>query len=79
MLLLILLWWISISLSKNIDDKVLTSLTKLLLEQDGSEEVITHGDLGNFGNVTDYFIFTNIRIAASLASGTFRASAKINN
>jgi hypothetical protein len=38
-----------------------TSLTKILLEQKDSEEVITHGDLGNFGNISNYFIFTIVR------------------
>ena len=38
-----------------------TSLTKILLNEVGSEEVATHGDLGNFGNISNYFIFTFVR------------------
>jgi hypothetical protein len=38
-----------------------TSLTNLLLNEVGSEEVATHGDLGNFGNIPNYFIFAIVR------------------
>ena len=38
-----------------------TSLSKILLDVEGSEESVNHGDLGNFGNVSDYYIFTIVR------------------
>jgi len=38
-----------------------SSLSKLLLQQDGSEKISTHGDLGLFQNIDDYFIFTIVR------------------
>jgi hypothetical protein len=38
-----------------------SSLSKLLLQQNGSEIISTHGDLGLFQNINDYFIFTIVR------------------
>jgi hypothetical protein len=55
-----------------------TSLTKLLLEQDGSEEVVTHGDLGNFGNVTEYFIFTIVRNPFTRIASAYQHNVRSN-
>lgn len=38
-----------------------TSLTSILLNVDGSEQVTTHGSLNQLNNVDDYFIFTMVR------------------
>lgn len=38
-----------------------TSLTSLLLNEIDSKEVTIHGDLGHFGDISNYFIFTLVR------------------
>ena len=38
-----------------------SSLSKILLEQTGSEEISPHTDLGSMGDIDDYFIFTIVR------------------
>ena len=38
-----------------------TSLTEILMNVDGSEELTSHGTLNELNNVDDYFIFTFVR------------------
>ncbi len=56
-----------------------TSLTKLLLNVDNSEEVVTHGDLGNFGNISNYFIFTFVRNPFTRIASAYQHNVRSGN